>query len=89
MTAPTAIETITLGTVMRTEFQKPTWMPVAVEAGAGRRPGLDPGLEGELERQREDVAEPDLVQALQRGDDHHVERQQEEDRGDDQDGVDA
>jgi hypothetical protein len=53
-----AIDSDTDGTVMRTEFQKPRESPSQLRPGAGRRPGLDPGLEGDLDGRREDVAEP-------------------------------
>src|SRR5690606_9344547 len=60
---------------------------VAVEPCAGLRPSLYPGFERDFQRWGEDVAHPDLRHALQRGDDHHVERQQIIDRGNDERAV--
>ena len=62
---------------------------IAAQPGAGLGPGRDPGLEGDRGRKGEDVAEPDLVHGLQGGQQHDPERQQEEQRRDDQEGVDA
>ncbi len=62
---------------------------VAVEAGAGAGPGLHPGIGAGLRRQGENVAEPHLRHQFQRGDEHDVERCQEESRGDRQEGIDA
>src|SRR6185312_8853643 len=41
-----------------------------------------PSREIEAPRQRHDIALPDLVHALERGDDHHIERHAEEQRAD-------
>src|SRR5262249_52153615 len=62
---------------------------LAADARAGLAPGGTPGVERRRGRQREELAEADLVHALERGRQHHVQRQQEEGRGEDQEGVDA
>ena len=51
-------------------------------------PGAEPGLDRQVLRQRQHVAAADLVQRLQRGDQHHVERQQVIDGEEDQQRVD-
>jgi hypothetical protein len=80
------MEMMVLGTTIFTEFQKPTWMPLhsnPVQA-------LDPGVEaGAATRQRKDVAQADILHRFERRDHHHVQRQQEENRTDEQEAVDA
>ena len=60
---------------------------VAAQARAGRRPGDDPRIEGRLLRQRQHVADADFRHRLQRRHDHHIGRNEEEDRRRDEDRV--
>ena len=82
-----AIDRITDGTVMRTEFQKPRESPSQFRPVQAVAQAFTQGSKGDLHRRREDVAEADLRHALQRGDDHHVERQQVVDRDHDERAV--
>ena len=85
-----AIERITDGTVMRTEFQKPTLMPSQSSPVQASAQALTQGCEGRAPSGQAKML-PRRISSmrLERGHDHHVERQQEEERRDDQEGVDA
>ncbi len=83
------IETGTESAVIFTEFQKPGFSPLQSRPVQAVSQALSQGSKVSSRRPVEEVAEADLRHALERGDDHHPQRQEEEDGREDQEGVDA